>query len=63
MILGCIALAGAHAQINRALVGSWDWVEGHMPGVPALHAGGNYLWAGVDCGFWQRSARAQGAQS
>jgi len=59
LILLGIAAAGAHAQINQSLVGSWDWVEGHMPGVLVLHADGNYLWIGVDYGAqgWRWSSR------
>jgi|GEM_PF-2449014 len=63
VILAGIALAGAYAQtagsINQALVGSWDWVEGHMPGVLVLRADGNYLWIGVDYGAqgWRWSSR------
>jgi len=62
-ILAGIAVAGAYAQaagsINRALVGSWDWVEGHMPGVLVLNANGTYLWIGVDYGAqgWRWSSR------
>ena len=63
VILTCIALAGVHAQaagsINQALVGSWDWVEGHVPGVLVLHADGSYFWIGVDYGAqgWRWSSR------
>jgi len=62
MILVGIALAGAYAQAgsrNQALVGSWDWVEGFMPGVLVLHADGNYFWVGVDYGAqgWRWSSR------
>ncbi|MCL2232554.1 MAG: hypothetical protein FWB99_05690 [Treponema sp.] len=59
MILIGIAVTGVHAQINQALVGSWDWVEGHMPGVLVLHADGNYFWVGVDYGVqgWRWSSR------
>jgi len=63
VMLAGIALAGAFAQaagsINPALVGSWDWVEGHMPGVMVLNADGTYLWIGVDYGAqgWRWSSR------
>ncbi|MCL2206001.1 MAG: hypothetical protein FWB82_05720 [Treponema sp.] len=58
LILIGIAAASAHAQINQALVGSWDW-QPHMPGVLVLHADGQYLWIAVDYGAmgWRWSSR------
>jgi len=62
MLVG-IAVVSTHAQatgtINPALVGSWDWVEGHMPGVLVLNANGTYIWVGVDYGAqgWRWASR------